>query len=199
MSKSLNSIKQRRAVAQPMGIQNSPSQGRFNPQVSPPTMQQQQQQTQSVTPPAPPATGLTLPQVIALIDTRLVTLERFMTETKSSPPQNSYTPPAAPILAPSQTQPQEEGLYVTSDEFSENMVEFDNRFQLLVTEIANLKDIVLSLQKYTMDVNKMLLESQMETESSNNAESSSDLQENVHFIMSTAPSSEEEPASSVDA
>ena len=31
--------------------------------------------------PAPPANGLTLPQVIALVDTRLIKLEKFMKDT----------------------------------------------------------------------------------------------------------------------
>ena len=36
--------------------------------------------------------------------------------------------------------------------------EFDKRYELLAEEIVNIKNIVLSLQSYTMDVNKMLLE-----------------------------------------
>jgi hypothetical protein len=146
MSQSLNAAKNRRAVAKP--IQQMPSsapQNQFVPSNQP--------NMASPPPPSPPQAGLTLPQVIALIDTRLVTLEKFMNDSKSSPASTSM--PMAPAPAPAV----EEGVFVTTDEFSENMVEFDNRFQLLVTEIANLKDIVLSLQKYTMDVNKMLLES----------------------------------------
>ena len=172
MSKSLNSIKQRRAVAQP--VMGPPSgQGRMNPQTQPPQTQQQQQQT----PPSPSA-GLTLPQVIALIDNRLVVLERFMNETnanRGTMAQNTGSVPPPPT--PSE-QPQ--GIYVSSDEFSENMLEFDNRFQLLATEIANLKDVVLSLQKYTMDVNKMLLESQ-----TNAPEEQEESAQNIQFTMSS--------------
>ena len=36
--------------------------------------------------------------------------------------------------------------------------EFDEKFEVLANEIADLKDIVLKLQSYTMDVNKMLME-----------------------------------------
>ena len=38
------------------------------------------------------------------------------------------------------------------------MEEMDTRFDILAREIADLKDIVLKLQAYTMDVNKTLLE-----------------------------------------
>jgi hypothetical protein len=34
----------------------------------------------------------------------------------------------------------------------------DTRFDILAREIADLKDVVLKLQAYTMDVNKTLLE-----------------------------------------
>ena len=53
------------------------------------------------------------------------------------------TPPSSSSVAA--TIP--EGQFVSSEEFDENMSEFDARFQLLATEIANVKDIVLSLQK----------------------------------------------------
>ena len=35
---------------------------------------------------------------------------------------------------------------------------FDEKFEVLANEIADLKDIVLKLQSYTMEVNKMLME-----------------------------------------
>ena len=77
----------------------------------------------------PPVGGLTLPQVIGLIDKRLTNLE-FVT----SPGQASV------------------------NETQDNTEEFETRFEILAEEISNLKQIVLSLQSYTMDVNKMLLE-----------------------------------------
>ena len=36
--------------------------------------------------------------------------------------------------------------------------EFDEKFEILANEIADLKDIVIKLQSYTMEVNKMLME-----------------------------------------
>ena len=136
MSQSINAAKKRRALSQPVQA--------FTPNRAP-----QQMQTQA--PPQPQPAGLTLPQVISLIDTRLVTLEKFMNETKSNPtPASSVEATTAPLPAASD--------FVSADDFAEGMVEFDNRFQLLATEIANIKDIVLALQKYTMDVNKTLVE-----------------------------------------
>ena len=38
-----------------------------------------------------------------------------------------------------------------------HMAEFDHRYELLANEIVNLKQIVLQLQSYTLDVNKTLL------------------------------------------
>ena len=98
-------------------------------------------------PPAPPSTPtesgqiparLSLPQIIAMLDARLVKLERSASTAPTSPP--------APAEA-------EGGVSI-----SEYVVEMDHKFSLLVEEITNLKDVVLKLQAYTMDVNKMLVE-----------------------------------------
>jgi hypothetical protein len=107
-----------------------------------------QQQPQPVTPPA--NTGLTLPQVIAVVDKRLTVLEGFMKEQKS-------------VIAPTTTTSNND---TVSTEVTENIKteiialaeEFNNRYELLATEIHNIKDIVLKLQSYTMDVNKTLIE-----------------------------------------
>jgi len=90
--------------------------------------------------------GLTLPQVISVIDNRLLNLETFMKEEKAK----------ASRFEPSRTESQEEsrGEAVSASVFDE----FNHRTTLLAEEVANLKDIVLKLQAYTMDVNKMLYE-----------------------------------------
>ena len=99
------------------------------------------------TPPPPPSPSsqdpgqipsrLTLPQVISMLDARIAKLE-------TSPPVAAR--PTA-IDTP-------EGSVSVSD----YVVEMDHKFGVLVEEITNLKDIVLKLQAYTMDVNKMLVE-----------------------------------------
>lgn len=98
--------------------------------------------------------GLTLPQVISVIDTRLIVLETFMKDTKEgnsiSSSSSSGTvsgPGPGPVSNTNSIQ-----------ETNEIMEEMDTRFDILAREIADLKDIVLKLQAYTMDVNKTLLE-----------------------------------------
>lgn len=92
-----------------------------------------------------PQNGLTLPQVIALVDSRLITLEKFMKETKE-----------ASIQQPVQ---QQNVSVSSSDDLDELAEEMNNRFAMLATEIADLKDVVLKLQSFTMEVNKTMYES----------------------------------------
>jgi hypothetical protein len=98
---------------------------------------QQQQQQQ------PPASGLTLPQVIALVDRRLVVLETFMKETKTQAP-------AAPASTAAPTM---------DDEFVEDI---NSKFEMLANEIADLKDMLLKLQTFTMEVNKRLVDERIQ-------------------------------------
>jgi hypothetical protein len=92
-----------------------------------------------------PQNGLTLPQVISLVDSRLITLEKFMKETKE-----------ASIQQPVQQQNESVS---SSDDLDELAEEMNNRFAMLATEIADLKDVVLKLQSFTMEVNKTMYES----------------------------------------
>ena len=94
-----------------------------------------------------PGTGLTLPQVISVIDTRLIVLENFMKETKTTDKE-----------AKSASNPVQVQVQGQSPEINEIVDEMDTRFDILAREIADLKDVVLKLQAYTMDVNKTLLE-----------------------------------------
>jgi hypothetical protein len=105
-----------------------------------PTPQFQPQQSQQ------PQTGLTLQQVIAVIDKRLVAVESGLREVKESP-------------RTTQQQQQVNTTSAVDDTAFSNMVdEYNNRFEILAMEISNLKDVVLKLQSYTMEVNKTLLE-----------------------------------------
>lgn len=90
----------------------------------------------------PPANGLTLPQVISLVDKRLTTLEIFMKESKAeiSDAQQADTQAA------------------TEDAVNALADEINAKFVMLAGEVENLKDIVLKLQAYTMEVNKTLYE-----------------------------------------
>lgn len=129
MSQAIASARKRRGVPQQNPVPEVP-QNRMTP--SP-----QQQNGQNINAP-----GLTLPQVIALIDRRLINLEKFAKESKETTVSNAST------------QSLSEPVALQSDLLDE----FNNRFELLATEINNMKDIVLKLQSYTMDVNKTLLQ-----------------------------------------
>jgi hypothetical protein len=82
------------------------------------------------------STALTLPQVIALFDSRILKLEKSANESKN-------------IVSN-----KESGIELNNDILNE----INSRFELLAEEISNIKDIVLKLQSYTMEVNKTLLE-----------------------------------------
>lgn len=94
------------------------------------------QPQENITPQQP--SGLTLQQVISLIDSRLVKLEKFMNERQENKTTNNID---------------------SNESIPYNMIEeFQQRFLLLAEEINLLKDTVLKLQSYTMDVNRTLLE-----------------------------------------
>ena len=82
-----------------------------------------------------PAQGFTLPQVIALVDKRLIALELGFKEIKSAP--------TAPSDIPAN--------------LKEVLDEYGSRFDIIADELASLKNMMLSLQAFTMDVNKSLV------------------------------------------
>lgn len=94
---------------------------------------------------APPAQqtatrgGMTLPQVLQLVDSRITNLEKIAKDNMDA------KPPLPPKIE-------------VDESWKEILKEYDARFTILATEINVLKDIVMKLQAYTMDVNKTLLE-----------------------------------------
>jgi hypothetical protein len=119
---------------------------RANPINNTPTPGANPAQSQSQDQPNVNSAGLTLPQVIAVIDRRLINIETFVKESKSqSLPQQQQQVNLAPVPE-------------NSEQFSELFEEYNHRFEVLADEIANMKDIVLKLQSYTMDVNKALMD-----------------------------------------
>lgn len=121
-----------------------------------------------------PNMGLTLPQVIALIDKRLIHLETITKDKMIDAEEAEATAPVTESISP------------------EILDEFNARFEIMAEEIANLKGIVLNLQSYTMNVNKMLLEDR-----SDNMRLTNDKSENIMVLfnkdINTDPV-EEEPA-----
>lgn len=142
MSQSNLSARRRRA---PQSLENTPT----NTNNFSNTLPNNSQNVNSV--------GLTLPQVINILDSRLITVETFMKESKES--NNKIS-----------NEVQEELLF---NKQSELVNEFNNRFEILAEEIAVLKDIVLKLQSYTMEINKTLLNERINV--------MSDLGNNIHL------------------
>jgi hypothetical protein len=106
-------------------------------------------QTNNISQQQSPKGGLTLPQVISLVDKRLITLETFMKETQSGGSQSNGPSSAAT------TSTSEDAVNAMADEF-------DTKFAVLAQEVADLKDVVLKLQSYTMEVNKTLYEERIQ-------------------------------------
>lgn len=98
--------------------------------------------------------GFTLPQVIALVDKRLVSLESFVKDFKDTTPTNLNSSSGGVISNTEQL--------VLKEVFQAVVEEFNNRFDILAVELNNLKDTVLKLQTYTMEVNSMLLNDRTE-------------------------------------
>ena len=129
------------------------------------TLQENAVPTQPMNQQQVPKGGLTLPQVISLVDKRLVTLETFMKETQN--------------IAPVQKQSNSAPTSASEDAVNSLADEFNSKFEILAQEVADLKDIVLKLQSYTMEVNKTLYEERI------NVLSDMDVKENkVEFYIS---------------
>ena len=100
-----------------------------------------------------PASGLTLPQVITLIDKRLITLENHIKEQSvKSQPTNTKS-----VEQLNQKVAMEQQTFF-SQRLTEIIEEFNSRYSILAEEIDNMKNMLLKLQSYTMEVNKTLLE-----------------------------------------
>jgi len=129
----------------------------INRRVNVPATQSGNNLKSTITPSTQPSSqpsGLTLPQVINVIDNRLVVLEKFMRETKPNP---------SSVFSSNEFNMQEKSVFnnnenVSVNDFNNIINEFNSRFELFAQEISEIKDIVLKLQSYTMDVNKTLLE-----------------------------------------
>ena len=125
MSAALSSARRRRAG--PEAVAPAPGVRQTTPQPNFPGQPQQ----------ANMAPGLTLPQVIALVDKRLNNLEVFAQKQANG-------------------QSSEESL--NTNQLKPVFDEYNTRFDIIAEELASLKDTILKLQTYTMEVNKTLME-----------------------------------------
>lgn len=96
-----------------------------------PTTQPQQQSSTTENRPQ----GYTIQQVITTFDKRIKQLEDFTQSNITTSTTNG----------------------ISTEQFNEMINEFNNRFELMVVEINDLKDIIMKLQSYTMEVNKTLM------------------------------------------
>jgi hypothetical protein len=126
---------------------------RAPPQTEPMVASRQMPQTAQ---PNVNSSGLTLPQVITIIDRRLIQLETFVKEQKSAPVAQVSTHASTQYATGDEPNPVENEGY--SVQLNNIIQEYNSRFELLAEEIGNLKDIVLKLQSYTLEVNKTLME-----------------------------------------
>ena len=87
---------------------------------------------------------MTIPQVLKLLDSRIVKLEN--------------NPPTVQEIKSDVV----DSFSEEKGKIQEVLQEYDERFQVVVDEMQQIKDMVLKLQSYTMEVNKTLLEERME-------------------------------------
>jgi hypothetical protein len=128
---------------------------------------------------------LTLPEVISVFDKRISKLEENI---KSASNQTSN------VMQSSSDTP---------SNLNEILGEFNMRFEVLADEISTLKDTILRLQTFTMDVNKMLLNERVRVLSDlgPNLQMSND-EADINSVFSLASESvgiqRESPTTSVD-
>ncbi len=128
---------------------------------------------------------LTLPEVISVFDKRISKLEENIKSTSN------------------QTSNAMQALSDAPSNINEILGEFNMRFEVLADEISTLKDTILRLQTFTMDVNKMLLNERVRVLSDlgTNIQMSND-EADINSVFSLASESagiqRESPTTSVD-
>jgi viroplasmin and RNaseH domain-containing protein len=140
MSSSAAMARKRRANAPPQPPQPS-QQSQVN---GSPTSQQTTQSSSKG--------GFTINQAITLIDSRLKTLEDFKTIQETIIMNNKDGNPQS-------SRDTAEQLTKMCNHITQ---EYEERFTLLATEIHELKDMMLKLQSFTMEVNKTLMAERIE-------------------------------------
>jgi hypothetical protein len=106
---------------------------------------------------------MTVQQVINLITTRLIAVENFVNEFGDRPRQEVqvHSQPT-PVSSEPVNIDYNKIAEICKSLMDEHIAEFDHRYTILAEEIANLKNITLNLQNYTMEVNKALMEERLQ-------------------------------------
>ena len=143
MSSSAAMARKRRANAPPQPPQ--PPQPSQQSQVNGSPISQQTTQSSS-------KGGFTINQAITLIDSRLKTLEDFKSIQETIIKNNKG----------GNLQNSKDTAEQIAKMFNHITQEYEDRFTLLATEIHELKDMMLKLQSFTMEVNKTLMAERIE-------------------------------------
>jgi len=161
MSASNASAKKRRAMISPSVTESMPNVG-GRPYNSP--VQAPNTNGQNTNPPQSQQ-GFTLQQVISVIDKRLINLEKSIDQiNKEHSHQSTETITSTQSILPDEQADFNKQANENFKMINDNLNEYDNRFEILANEIADIKTIVMKLQSYTLDVNKMLLEERQNQE-----------------------------------
>lgn len=125
------------------------------PQTSAPANIQQQPPSQGQAQPIEQSSigqrPMSLQQVISVFDKRLLTIEGHILNNKPIESVNQ-------VVSQQPSVDFEQLKSEIDNNFQNQFSEFDHRYELLAIEITNLKEIILKLQSYTLDVNKTLME-----------------------------------------
>ncbi len=138
MSQALASARKRRAPPNPNPVQALPNTSTANNSQS----------------------GLTLPQVISLIDRRLINLETFVNKQQSENEKNvsNDNKPDPVLISSAPVVDHTEDIVKLNENVHELANEFNARYDILANEILDIKNLLLKLQSFTMEVNKSLMD-----------------------------------------
>ena len=127
--------------------------------------------------------GLTLPQVISFIDRRLINLETFVNKQQSENEKNmSNNKPSDYEMNTSVAVDHTEDIVKLNENVNELANEFNARYDILANEILDIKNMLLKLQSFTMDVNKSLIQERFNI-TTDNIGSTNENNENVLFLL----------------
>jgi len=94
---------------------------------------------------SPPTQGLTLQQVITTFDKRINKLETDIQSMQSTSMQSTS------MQSTSNT-----NNIIPTDDIPSILSEFNSRFEMIAEEISSIKDVLMKLQSFTMEVNKAM-------------------------------------------
>jgi hypothetical protein len=188
MSAALAAAKRRRltqmpTTMQPESIQYQPQMAQIslpqsNRQVSVPIQTPTPQQTNQNVPPNQPSivsttSPLPLQQIISIIDSRLLFLEKFVSTSQSSETSlriNESVPDLDKLKGPNFNEEWNDKVQeIVAEMLKDYIEEMDSRYEILATEILHLKNTLTSikaytiesLQTFTLDTDKSMIDERM--------------------------------------